>query len=204
MTKPQPAEGGTPEERCRTATAEDLNALVREALRGDAFALRKLLQSIAPLVRSICRGVMGRDCQDLEDTIQDCLIDVVRALPHFRFEADFTHYITKITIRRAIATRQRIRARAKPLVAVALHSLPDAKADDAVESRADLVRNLLDELSEAQSTVVRLRLMLGHSIGEIASMTGVSVNTVKTRLRLGKNQLRRWLTRKGEGPSARR
>jgi RNA polymerase sigma-70 factor (ECF subfamily) len=156
------------------------------------------------LVRSICRGVLGRESQDLEDTIQDCLIDVVRALPQFRFEADVSHYVTKITIRRSIASRQRTRARSKPFVAVDLHTLPVANVADALEARADLVRNLLDELNEAQSTVLRLRLMLGHSIGEIASITGVSVNTVKTRLRLGKNQLRRWLERSGEGPSARR
>jgi RNA polymerase sigma factor (sigma-70 family) len=204
MIKPQPSRGGTAEEHSRAANAEDLNAFVRESLRGDPFALRKLLQTIAPQVRSVCRGVLGRDSQDLEDTIQDCLIDVVRALPQFRYEADFTHYVTKITIRRAIANRQRLRARAKPLVAVPFDSLPDAKVDDAVESRADLVRKLLDDLNESQSTVLRLRLMLGHSMDEIASMTGVSVNTVKTRLRLGKNQLRRWLTQKGEGPSARR
>jgi RNA polymerase sigma-70 factor (ECF subfamily) len=86
---------------------------------------------------------------------------------------------------------------------VDVHTLPIAAANDPVESRADLVRKLLDELNETQSTVLRLRLMLGHSIGEIASITGVSVNTVKTRLRLGKNQLRRWLKRSGEGPSAR-
>jgi RNA polymerase sigma-70 factor (ECF subfamily) len=85
-----------------------------------------------------------------------------------------------------------------------VHTLPIAAANDVVvESRADLVRKLLDELNETQSTVLRLRLMLGHSIGEIASITGVSVNTVKTRLRLGKNQLRRWLKRSGEVPSAR-
>ncbi len=207
MTTPQPAEEGEvtpPEKHVGTAAGDRLNDSVREALRGDPFALRRFLQAIAPLVRSICRGVLGRESQDLEDTIQDCLIDVVRALPQFRFEADVSHYVTKITIRRSIASRQRTRARSKPFVAVDLHTLPVANVADALEARADLVRNLLDELNEAQSTVLRLRLMLGHSIGEIASITGVSVNTVKTRLRLGKNQLRRWLERSGEGPSARR
>jgi RNA polymerase sigma-70 factor (ECF subfamily) len=147
---------------------------------------------------------MGRESQDLEDAIQDCLIDVVRALPQFRFEADVSHYVTKITMRRAIATRQRARARSKPIVPLDSHPLPSGHFDDGREARVDLVRNLLDDLSEAQTTVLRLRLMLGHSIDEIACMTGVSVNTVKTRLRLGKNQLRRWLERNGEAPRVRR
>jgi RNA polymerase sigma factor (sigma-70 family) len=140
----------------------------------------------------------------LEDAIQDCLIDVVRALPQFRFEADVTHYVTKIVLRRAIALRERAKARYKQQHPVAeLHALPVVPFDEAIEARANLVRNLLDELNQAQATVLRLRLMLGHSIGEIASITGVSVNTVKTRLRLGKKQLRRWLERRGEGPRAR-
>jgi RNA polymerase sigma factor (sigma-70 family) len=185
------------------AAGDDLNGLARGALRGDPFALRQFLKAIAPMVRSVCRGVMGRENPELEDTIQDCLIDVVRALPQFRFEADVSHYITKITMRRAIAARQRAKARSQQYAAVDPHTLSVASFDAAMEARAYLLRNLLDDLNEAQATALRMRLMLGHSIGEIAALTGVSVNTVKTRLRLGKNQLRRWLERSGEGPRAR-
>jgi DNA-directed RNA polymerase specialized sigma24 family protein len=38
-----------------------------------------------------------------------------------------------------------------------------------------------------------MRVVIGLSIEEIAEATEVSVNTVKTRLRLGKNTLRRSL-----------
>ncbi len=205
-TKAEPVEQGEAapaEEDARTAAGDGLNQLARGALRGDPFALRQFLRAIAPLVRSVCRGIMGRENSELEDAIQDCLIDVVRALPQFRFEADVSHYATKITMRRAIASRQRARARSMRYASMDLYSQPVASFDHAFEARADLVRNLLDELNEAQATVLRLRLMLGHSIGEIACITGVSVNTVKTRLRLGKNQLRRRLERSGEGPRAR-
>ena len=68
----------------------------------------------------------------------------------------------------------------------------------AQEARADLVRNLLDALNEEQAKALLLYVMLGHSTEEIAVITGVSANTVKTRLRLGKEQLRRWLERSGE------
>jgi RNA polymerase sigma-70 factor, ECF subfamily len=197
-------------EQAETARAEEgrpcggeLNELTRAALLGDAFAVHRFLGAIAPLVRSICRGVMGRHNPDLEDAIQDCMVDIVRALPQFRFESDVTHYATKITIRRAITARQRARARSKWYAAMNVHDLPFVISDDGTEARADLVRNLLDELNQEQANVLRLRLMLGHSIGEIACITGVSLNTVKTRLRLGKIQLRRWLERSGECPRAR-
>ena len=185
------------------AAGERLNDSARAALRGDPFAVQQFLLAITPLVRKICRGILGRENQELEDTIQDCLIDVMRALPQFRFEAEVSHYVAKITMRRAIASRQRARARSKEYVVMDSRILRLASSDDAGEAREDLVQNLFDELSEAQATVLLLRLMLGHSINEIACITGAPVNTVKTRLRLGKNQLRRWLARKGEGSRAR-
>jgi RNA polymerase sigma factor (sigma-70 family) len=185
------------------AAGKGLNESVREILRGSPFAPRHFLRAMAPLVRSICRGVLGREHPEIEDAIQDCLVDVVRALPQFRFEADVSHYVTKIAMRRAIAVRQRARARAKKHVEMDPCVAPVATFDEGMEARGNLIRDLLDELGEAQSTVLRLRLMLGHSIGEIASITGVSVNTVKTRLRLGKNRLRQQLEQSGEGPRAR-
>jgi RNA polymerase sigma-70 factor (ECF subfamily) len=181
-----------------------INDLARTALLGDAFAIHQFLGAITPLVCRLCRGVIGRNNPDLEDAIQDCLVDVVRALPQFRFDSDATHYVTKITLRRAIAARQRGQARSTRLATLDAHDLSISSLDDGSEVRADLVRSLLDQLSQEQANVLRLRLMLGHSIGEIACMTGVSQNTVKSRLRLGKVQLRRWLERRGEGPRARR
>jgi RNA polymerase sigma factor (sigma-70 family) len=181
-----------------------LNDLARTALLGDALAVRQFLGAITPLVCNLCRGVMGRHNPDLEDAIQDCLVDVVRALPQFRFDSDATHYVTKIALRRAIAARQRVQARTTRLATLDALDLSISSFDDGSESRADLVRDLLDQLNREQANVLRLRLMLGHSIGEIACITGVSLNTVKSRLRLGKVQLRRWLERRGEGPRARR
>ena len=180
-----------------------LNDVVREALRGDPLALRDFLRAVAPVVRRICRGVMGREDPELEDAAQECLIDVARALPHFRFESEVSHYVTKIAMRRAIAARQRTRARARQHTGLDAAALSGANLDGAPDAHADLVRHLLDNINEEQATALLLRVMLGHSIEEIASITGVSANTVKTRLLLGKKQLRRWLERRGEGPRAR-
>jgi RNA polymerase sigma-70 factor (ECF subfamily) len=102
-------------------------------------------------------------------------------------------------MRRAIACRQRARDRSKQQSTLEPSALRAATFDAGQEARADLVRNLLDALNEDQAKALLLHVMLGHSTEEIADITGVSVNTVKTRLRLGKEQLRRWLERSGEG-----
>ncbi len=195
--------GAAPRQETGPAPVSSLNDVVRGAVHGDSFALRDFLRAIAPMVRRICRGVLGREDPELEDAIQECLIDIARALPHFRFESDVSHYVTKIALRRAIAARQRARARARQHTTLSPADLPVANLDGAPTAYADLMRNVFDDLNETQATALLLRIMLGHSIEEIASITGVSVNTVKTRLRLGKKQLRRWLERRGDGPRAR-
>ena len=105
---------GAPETEARSIAAESaLDDRARAALGGDATALRNFLGDVVPIVRRICHGVMGRNNPELEDAIQDCLIDVARALPQFRFEGRTSHYVTKIAMRRAIACRQRARDRSK-------------------------------------------------------------------------------------------
>jgi len=184
------------------ANEAELDARARAALGGDPSALRDFLRAVAPIVRRVCRGVMGRDNPELEDAIQDCLIDVARSLPHFRFEGHASHYVTKIAMRRAIASRDRARERAKQQATLEASDLPDASVDRSPSAHAELVSNLLDDLNEAQAKALLMHIMLGHSIDEIAGMTGVSANTVKTRLRLAKERLRRWMRRRGEGRRA--
>ena len=192
---------GVPDEA--RAAAASLNELARRARDNDAGALQAMLRALAPAVRRVCRGILGRHSPDLEDAVQDCLIEVARAVPNFRFESDISHYVTKIAIRRAIASRKRARAQSKQQAALHAHELAPDNGGGPIEPRADLVRGLMDHMNEAQATVLVLRILLGHSISEIAGITGVSVNTVKTRLRLGKDQLRKVLERRGEGRRAR-
>jgi RNA polymerase sigma-70 factor (ECF subfamily) len=194
--------GGRGSEAEDAARHEALDNAARAALGGDPSALREFLRAVAPIVRRVCRGVMGRDNPELEDAIQDCLIDVARSLPQFRFEGAVAHYVTKIAMRRAIATRDRARALAKQHATLDASNLPVASIDRTPAAHAELVSSLLDDLNEAQAKALLMHIMLGHSIDEIASMTGVSANTVKTRLRLAKEQLRRWLRRSGEGRRA--
>ena len=195
--------GSAPETEARDLAEEaELDNRARAALGGDSAALRSFLAAVVPIVRRVCRGVMGRDNSELEDAIQDCLIDVARALPQFRFEGRASHYVTKIAMRRAIASRQRARAQSQQRSTLEPSALPAAAFDPALEARADLVRHLLDALNEEQAKALLLYIMLGYSTEEIAVITGVSVNTVKTRLRLGREQLRRWLERSGEGRRA--
>jgi RNA polymerase sigma-70 factor (ECF subfamily) len=57
-----------------------------------------------------------------------------------------------------------------------------------------VVRDLIRRVRPIQAETLVMRVVLGFSVEEIAVATDVSVNTVKTRLRLGKKTLRQLLT----------
>jgi RNA polymerase sigma-70 factor, ECF subfamily len=177
------------------AEPASLESLAREAIGQNPEAVRRFLLAISPTIRRVCRGVMGAQHTDLEDTIQDCLIDVTRALPSYRFEGNLLGYVTKIALRRALVSRRRSVARVRHLQLLEkLHDeLPVPGASEGEIERAEVMRDLIGRLRRIQARTLVLRVVLGFSVDEIARLTEVSVNTVKTRLRLGKNALRRLL-----------
>ena len=75
---------------------------------------------------------------------------------------------------------------------------PPAKtplAASVAERRRELLKRLLTELPAAQADTMVLRVALGHSIEEVSEITASPVNTVRSRLRLAKETLRRRIER---------
>jgi RNA polymerase sigma-70 factor (ECF subfamily) len=184
-----------------------LTALARRALGNDPEDVRRFLDAIAPTVRRTCRSVMGPANPDLEDTIQESLMDLVRALPQFRFEADVSRYAAKIALRVAIAERRRDRARLESLRLFHQNHESRPPSLDPAGVVADvecswLTSLVVRKLKRSQAEVVLLRIFLGCSVEEVASITGVPVNTAKTRLRTGKDKLRRVLEKRGYSPES--
>jgi len=66
-------------------------------------------------------------------------------------------------------------------------------ADNAMIARisAEAVREILATLPTAQAEALALHAILGYTLEEIAEATGVSVETVHSRLRLAKQGLRK-------------
>lgn len=56
--------------------------------------------------------------------------------------------------------------------------------------RRQMLRELCDELPEAQSEALVLHCVMGMSLDEVAAATATPKNTVRSRLRLAKESLR--------------
>lgn len=167
------------------------------AATGDAEALEPLLAMLAPTLLRGVRAVVGTRACDVEDVLQESLIALVQALPAFRGEGTVLGYAMRIAIRTGLVARRRARREQTQMIALehsarpGLRPVPWPSEEVMAARRQELLRSLLDELPESQAETLALRLVLGYSLKEVALATGAPVNTVRSRLRLGLEALRR-------------
>jgi RNA polymerase sigma-70 factor, ECF subfamily len=202
MAQVHTLEKGPPAEPtgARDASA-DLTPLAHRARDGDAEATRSLLREIVPAVRRTCKGVLGAEHADLEDTIQESLVAFVQALPSYRFDGDITHYAVRIAFRATLYTKKRSlkwrdRFRLTGTIEDSTDFASSSPSEEAMlTQRRKALERVLGKLPREQAEALTLRIMLDFSMNEIASICNVPLNTVKTRLRLGKDALRRHMER---------
>src|SRR5689334_10931412 len=170
-------------------SGDPLRPFVQAAREGDAAAIDHIVASLTGPLMKAARALMGPEHPDVEDVVQEVLLGVVDAIPAFREECTILHFAIRITIRRTTAARrrsrwildwlQKMRRGETPLV-----SHPASPCEATIgERRRELLRALLREMPSAQAETLMLRLALGHSVEEIASITKAPLNTVRSRLR---------------------
>lgn len=169
--------------------------LARAAGRGDSQATNLLLRQISPRVTSVVRVVIGAAHPDIDDVVQHALVAFVQALPAFRGECEPVSYACRIAMRIAIASRRRARALAARDGALDdIDPVSPAQSPHEVTAstrRMECLRELLHAIPEEQAEALGLRIVLGWSLEEVATSMRVPVNTVRSRVRLAKEALRR-------------
>jgi RNA polymerase sigma-70 factor (ECF subfamily) len=176
---------------------DPLAPLVAGALERDPKSLRRLLDAVGPDVARVVGLVVGHDASDLDDICQEALLGVVRALPDFRGECAVRRFARRVAVRTALSQRRRAARKAthhERWVDREAGAPPEVTVDPVERPGRELLRALLVELPEAQAEALVLRVVLGCSIREIAEATGAPANTVRSRLRLAKEALRRRIT----------
>jgi RNA polymerase sigma-70 factor (ECF subfamily) len=175
------------------SSTDEQVALVRDCIAGHRQATQRLLRQAAPEVRRIVRGILGSAHADLEDTIQESLLDFIKALPSFRFESNVLHYAVRIAFRAALATKRRSRTWRQRFWLGSVEETESAAlspSEDAIgRQKRRALERALAKLPREQAEVVVLWIVFEYSISEIGQICEVSPNTVKGRLRLGRQAL---------------
>jgi RNA polymerase sigma-70 factor (ECF subfamily) len=169
----------------------------RVAASGDREAFKRLFEHFAPRIKALMMKA-GCSSDEAEEIAQGALIAVWRKAS--RFDPSTSGAAAWIfTIARNLRIDMfRSKARADRVRGVAeLPDTPDpAEPVDAVMSRAQdsaRITSALERLSAEQSRVVRLSFIEERPHPEIASLLGIPLGTVKSRIRLAMNRLRELL-----------
>jgi RNA polymerase sigma-70 factor, ECF subfamily len=186
MTEGQPAAPRWP------AAGRDLAALLALVARGDQGAFAAVYdRSAAQVFGLVCRVV--RDPAQSEEVTQEVMLEVWRTASRFDpHRGSALAWLMTMAHRRAVdRVRSGQAAAERELRAAAAATDYDVVAEE-VESRLDAqrVRRCLDSLTELQRESVTLAYYGGYTYREVASLLGVALGTVKTRMRDGLIRLR--------------
>jgi RNA polymerase sigma factor (sigma-70 family) len=189
----------------RAPTHAECAALVRAAAAGDDASLDQLLERAQQVARRFSRSVCGH-AGDAEDAVQEALIRTYRNVGRIRDPEAFRPWLYR-TVRNACLIGRRKRAgepaRMQPLdEATPSHpgKNPEQLADSAAFRRE--LRRALRGLPGSYREVVFLRDIEGLSTQEVARVTGISEDNVKTRLRRARVRLKQILGGNPPHPSA--
>jgi RNA polymerase sigma-70 factor (ECF subfamily) len=134
------------------------------------------------------------DRAEAEDVLQDVFLTLWRRPEVFDPERGTGRAWFLTTVRNRSMDHLRRRFPREDVADLA-DCLPDPQTDivDALEraARRDQLWSLVDQLPPAQSDLIRRAYLWGHTHQEIAEDTGLPLGTVKSRIRLGLEKLRR-------------
>lgn len=164
------------------------DALLAALRNGDDEAVAKLLERYAPAVYRF-GAKMCRDPEDAKDVMQDTLLAAARGFREFRGGAALSTWL--FTIARSFCIKKRRQRVGAPTDTVALGSEATrglaanaAAPDEAAETRelGVALDAAIAALEPMYREVLVLRDMEGLTAPEVASVLGIGVNAVKSRL----------------------
>jgi RNA polymerase sigma-70 factor, ECF subfamily len=185
------------------AAVEKLNdeQLVQLARERDEAAVRAITQRYNRRLFRVARSIL-RDDAEAEDVVQETYVRAFTGLDHFRGDAAFGTWITRIAMNEALG---RLRKR-RPTVdwenyganrtqAEIIDFPVSAASNDPEKTMAQgeiraVLEHAIDALPDAFRAVFVARIVEGMSVEETADLFGLQAETVKTRLHRARNLLR--------------
>lgn len=166
--------------------------LVRRVQTGDEMAFREIVERYQAKIYSIIYGIL-RNHNDAEDIAQQVFAKVYFSIRNFDYRSSLLTWIYKITVNECYDYLRKKKVR--KLVYESDFSEEDAlrmeNSDAAIEpagpiderlANRDLVTKLLAKIPEEDRSLLMLKEVEGHSVEELAQMTGMNENTIKVKL----------------------
>ena len=171
---------------------------IRRAIAGDELAQRALWMRHAPHIDAVVRRMVG-DPDLAQDVAQDVWIQIFRALPTYRGDAQFGTWAHRIAVNRTLNAMRRVKRLARTETAIE----DDDHAVDPDGERAILAATIEEaaaRLAPGARTVFLLHDVEGYTHEEIARELGITPGGSKSQLFKARAKLRRLLAHVVESP----
>ena len=176
---------------------EDDVQLIHRTLSGDDTAFGILLQRYQKSVHALVWRKIG-DFHTAEDITQDTFLQAYKKLSTLKNHNQFAGWLYVIADRLCIDWSRKRRLTTQSLEDTPVeeierisytHHVSEERETECTERRRELVKKLLAKLPESERTVVTLYYLGEMTTREIGKFLGVSVDTIKSRLRRGRQRL---------------
>lgn len=176
--------------------------LIRAAAAGDLDAFEQIVRAHQQHVWRFLRRLLGDDAA-AEDVAQETFLRAFRRLPTFTFQATFSTWLFQVA-RNAGVDELRARRRREHLADAlrpAAAATASGGAGQAGQARVELDAALASLPVDLRETLLLVEV-LGLRYAEAATVLGVPIGTVKSRMFAARAQLARW-ARAGDGGGSR-
>ena len=176
---------------------EDDVQLIQRTLSGDDAAFGILLQRYQKSVHALVWRKLG-DFHIAEDITQETFLQAYKKLSTLKNHNQFAGWLYVIADRLCIDWSRKRRLITESLEDTPvedierssyIHHVSEQRDTERTERRRELVKKLLAKLPESERTVVTLYYLGEMTAKEIGKFLGVSVGTIKSRLRRGRKRL---------------
>ena len=171
--------------------------LIRRILSGNDAAFNALVRKHQKGIHALAWRKVG-DFHVAEEITQDTFLQVYKNLAQLKNPNQFAGWIYVIANRLCLKWLEKNKFVMQSLEDTPaeeieessyIHHVAEQRQTERTEHRHELVKKLLAKLPESERTVVTLHYLGEMTAKEIGKLLGVSVNTIKSRLRRGRERL---------------
>ena len=188
----------------------DEAALVRRVQAQDELAFREIVERYQSKVFSIIFGIL-RNRNDAEDIAQQVFAKIYFSIRNFDFRSSLLTWIYKITVNECYdyLRKRRVRKLVYESDFSSDESIRMENSEPATDqappidqklAQQDLIVKLLSKISEEDRSLMLLKEVEGHSVEELAAMTGMNENTIKVKLFRARQKLLKAAQRLSRNP----
>ncbi len=170
--------------------------LIRRAQYGEGWAFEQLVRRYDRPILALARDMVG-NISDAQDVYQEALIAAFQGLPRFRMDSDFSTWLYRIAVHKALRfRRQRQRRRTVYEASAVQPPQPGAAVADRQVLDVEMRQQLdlaLEELSGQERLAFTLCHRQGLRIDRAAELMECSAGSVKSYLFRGRDKVRKAL-----------